>query len=235
MLEPLYRIDIKCPVCENSFKTSKVRPSFKKSLSSESDFFNKYKDINPDFYIVRVCPFCGYSSTENFENRLTGEMLTAFAGKVSANWSQRDFGQERSWDEALQTLKLGLICAQIAEEKDRVIAGLLHHIAWRYRERGDKGQELRFLQFALEAYIKVYELEAENVNNARLMYLIGELNRRVKKYYDAVKWFSRVIHDKKIVDGGMIRASKEQWMLTRQEMIAAKLELPEEMKEDAHP
>lgn len=234
-MEPLYQVNVTCPICENSFTTSKVRPSFKKSASSESDFFNTYKDANPDFYIVRVCPFCGYSNTENFENRLTDKMLATFAGKVSSNWSQRDYGQERSWDEAMQTLKLGLLCAQIAEEKDRIIAGLLHHIAWRYRERGDKEQEMRFLEFALGAYIKVYEREAENVNNARLMYLIGELNRRVKKYYDAVKWFSRVINDKKIVDGGMIRASREQWMLTREEIISARMELPEGMREDPQP
>ncbi|GJM81038.1 hypothetical protein HMSSN139_35340 [Paenibacillus sp. HMSSN-139] len=62
------------------------------------------------------------------------------------------------------------------------------------------------------------------------MYLIGELYRRVGKYNDAVKWFGRVINDKRIVDAAMIRASREQWALLREEMLSGGHELPEEMR-----
>lgn len=65
------------------------------------------------------------------------------------------------------------------------------------------------------------------MNNARLMYLIGELNRRMKHYGEAVKWFGRVINDKRINDAGMIRASREQWIVTREDMLADKVELAE--------
>ncbi|MNR68824.1 hypothetical protein D3C85_1936290 [compost metagenome] len=51
----------------------------------------------------------------------------------------------------------------------------------------------------------------------------------MKNYKDAVKWFGRVINDKKIMDAGMIRASREQWIATREDMLAQQMELPEEM------
>ena len=143
----------------------------------------------------------------------------------------RDYGGERSWEEALQTYKLALICGQIKEEKPRVLAGILHHIAWMYRIKGDKEQENKFLSFALDAYISVYETEQADVNNARLMYMLGELSRRLKKYSDAVKWFSKVINDKRIMDAAMIKACREQWAVTREDMLADQLELPEEMLE----
>jgi hypothetical protein len=79
-------------------------------------------------------------------------------------------------------------------------------------------------------YIRVYEMEGVSLNNARLMFLIGELHRRLEEPYEAVKWFGRVINDKKIIDAAMIRASRMQWQLLREEMIAKKQELPAEMQ-----
>ncbi|MNP41827.1 hypothetical protein D3C76_1355510 [compost metagenome] len=129
----------------------------------------------------------------------------------------------------METYKLALLCAQTIGDKDRIIASLLHHIAWLYRYKGNREQELRFLQFSLESYVRVYENEDPFGNDAKLMYLIGELHRRVGDYNNAVRWFSRVINDKKIMDAAMIRASREQWAVLREEMLNGGHELPEEM------
>lgn len=228
-LEPLFNVTVNCPYCEIQFQTSRVRPSFKKSSKTDTDFCVHYKDINPDFYVVRVCPFCGYSTTENFSDKLGKSQRVDFEVKVKSNWNMRDYTGERTWDEAMQTYKLALICGQINGEKDRVIAGILHHIAWLYREKNEEVQEKRFLRFALNAYIGVFESEGADLNNARLMYLIGELHRRLGEFNEAVKWFGRVINDKRIMDASMIRACREQWATAREEMLEAKIELPEEM------
>ncbi|MNF06766.1 hypothetical protein D3C80_2067870 [compost metagenome] len=50
------------------------------------------------------------------------------------------------------------------------------------------------------------------------MYLIGELNRRIGEFSNAVKWFSRLINDQRIMDAAMIRAAREQWTLLREQM-----------------
>jgi uncharacterized protein (DUF2225 family) len=156
------------------------------------------------------------------------DQKSAFEEKVKDNWSMRDYSGARTWDEAMQTYKLALVCAQMKDEKDRIIAGILHHIAWLYREKEDTEQEMRFLRFALNAYIGVYETEGVSINNAKLMYLIGELYRRLGEFNEAVKWFARVVNDKRIMDASMIKASRDQWTTTREDMIAAKMELPEE-------
>lgn len=49
------------------------------------------------------------------------------------------------------------------------------------------------------------------------MYMIGELNRRLGEYNEAIRWFSLVVQDKKIMDSAMIRASREQWDLVCEE------------------
>ncbi|MEF3309114.1 DUF2225 domain-containing protein [Paenibacillus sp. GYB004] len=230
-LEPLFSINVTCMCCEQPFNTSRVRPSFKKATVTDSDFCIHYKAVNPDYYVVRVCPYCGFSFSESFSESMTAKHKSDYYEKLGRSWNALDLTGERGWNEALQSYKLALLCAQIKGEKDRVIAGLLHHIAWMYRYKGNKEQESRFLQFALDAYVRVYEVEGTDVNNARLMYLIGELNRRLGNYHKAVLWFGRVINDKSIMDAAMIRASREQWVQTREDMLAAQMELPEEMKQ----
>ena len=228
-LEPLYSINVVCCNCEHQFSTSRVRPSFKKAVRTDADFCAYYNNENPDYYVVRVCPKCGFASTEHSTERLSDMQKKQFAEKIGKRWIERDYSGHRDWEIALETYKLALLCAQTIGEKDRIIASLLHHIAWLYRYKGDEEQEQRFLKYCLDSYIRVYELEGVGANNARLLYLIGELNRRTGDYHQAVKWFSRVINDKHIVDSAMIHASREQWGVLRQEMLDKRMELPGEM------
>jgi len=223
-LIPLYSIKVKCCNCEQEFETSRVRPSLKKAVRRDADFCSYYKEENPDYYVVRVCPRCGFASTENSADRLTDVQRKAFKEQIGNRWEPRHFAGHRSWEAALETYKLALLCAQSINDKDRIIASLLHHIAWLYRYKGENEQEQRFLRFSLESYINVYERDGIGGNDARLLYLIGELNRRIGRYSDAVKWFSRLINDQRIMDAAMIRAAREQWSVLRQEMTEAKLD-----------
>lgn len=229
-MEPLYQIKIQCICCEANYQTSRVRPSLKKAFKTDSDFCSYYKTINPDYYVVRICPYCGFAATENFRDMLSDKQKATYYEKLGNQWKYRDYGLERGANEAMECYKLSLLTAQAVGEKDRVIAALLHHIAWLYRYEGKLDQELRFLKFALDTYVQVYEKETDSLSNARLMFLIGELNRRLGDFHQAVRWFWRVIQDKKIVDAVMIRASREQWQNIRAEMTGQGLELPEEMQ-----
>ncbi|GGD76809.1 DUF2225 domain-containing protein [Paenibacillus nasutitermitis] len=217
-MEPLYLTSITCICCEAPYQTSRVRPSFKKASTRDSDFCSYFKNgINPDFYVVRVCPKCGFASTENSAEQLSDAQKRLYYERIGRQWVLRDYGGSRTSEQAMECYKFALICAQVIGDKERVIAGILHHIAWLYRYEGQTEQELRFLRFAHGAYVHVYETESDSLNNAKLMYLIGELHRRLGEPADAVRWFSRVVNDKKIVDASMIRASREQWQLLRNE------------------
>lgn len=219
-VSPYFQVKCDCVQCGVTFQTSRIRPSFRKGVSQDSDFCTHYKDeVNPDYYIIRVCPHCGFAFSENSTKLLTALQKQTFNDKISRHWQKRDYGGERTWQEALETYQLALFCAQIIEESPRIIAGFLHHIAWLYRYKQDVDNEQRFLQHALDAYVQVFEGEAVELNSARLMFLIGELNRRLKNYDEAVRWFSRVVHDKKIMDSAMIKACRDMWAKTREDMV----------------
>ncbi|GFR39326.1 hypothetical protein PRECH8_26220 [Insulibacter thermoxylanivorax] len=218
MVDPLYQVNYTCLQCGKEYVSSKVRPSFRRPYKRDADLCHHYREINPEYYVVRVCKHCGFAATENFTMRISESQRVRFMERIGRQWQGYDYGYERTWEEALKTYKLALLCAQIKEESSRVIASILHHIAWMYRYQGDAEKEKRFLQHALDAYITVYESGEEELNAARLMYIIGELNRRLKNYNEAIRWFSRVINDKRIMDANMIRACREQWAVVKEEM-----------------
>ncbi len=231
MVEPLYLKEVVCQHCEMSYKTSRVRPSFKKPVRRDADFCAYYKDegVNPEYYVVRVCPYCGFATTESFSESMTDAQKLQFQEKIANFWQITEYGGRRTWEEAMKCYKLALLCAQLKQESPRIVSGILHHIAWLYRYKGDHEQESKFLEFALESYIQVYEQEGTDMNDARLMYLIGELSRRLKRYNEAIRWFSRVVNDRKIMDASMIQASREQWQMVREDMRRDKLS-PEEIE-----
>lgn len=218
-VSPYFQVKVDCVQCGSSFQTSRIRPSFRKGVRSDSDFCTHYKDeVNPDYYVIRVCPRCGFAFSENSMKMLSEQQKERFNEQVSSRWETRDYGGQRTWQEALETYQLALFCGQVIEESPRIIAGFLHHIAWLYRYRNDERNEKRFLQYALDAYIQVYEGEAADLNSARLMYLMGELNRRLGNYHEAIRWFSRIVHDKRITDAAMIKASRDMWAKAREDM-----------------
>lgn len=217
-MEPLYTTKKTCPCCESSYQTSRVRPSFKKANNRDTDFRASYvSEINPDYYVVCVCPECGFASTENGVSRMTDAQRKNYYDRIGSRWTKRDFGGQRTQAQAMDCFKLALLCAGVVGEKERVVAGILHHIAWIHRSNGNEQEEQRFLRFALDAYVAVFETEGVSLNNAKLMYIIGELSRRTGDPRGAVRWFSRVVNDKKITDAAMIRASREQWQFIREQ------------------
>jgi hypothetical protein len=78
------------------------------------------------------------------------------------------------------------------------------------------------------SFKKAYKTDTDFCMHYKPTFLIGELNRRLKHDGEALKWFARIINDKKIMDAGIIRASREAWKTVREDMAARNMEIPQE-------
>lgn len=109
----------------------------------------------------------------------------------------------------------------LKKEKHIVTAGLYIRIAWLYRTTDNHDQEMRFLKLALKEYTESYstgDYKGTQVSELRLMYLIGELSRRVGQTQDAVRFFSRVIEkQRQSVEPQIVELAKERWQEMREE------------------
>jgi len=208
----LYTKNYTCPLCSKKFSTQKPRHSRLKLIKEHGDFFKEYESINPSYYLVNVCNHCGYAYTDQFD-KLQPAQKEQLEEKVAENWHPRDYGGIRDDKMALEALKLAILCGQIQGVNYNILCTLLLHTAWIYRELKDDENEKRFLFLAKEYFLKLYQEDSSgDTDIAKLLYLLGELSRRLENYNEAVSWFSKLVSDKKTMDQKLINRAREQWM-----------------------
>jgi uncharacterized protein len=222
-LKPLYDKKVQCPICAFLYSTKKVRSRFIRVEKIESDFFTVYKNegVNPLFYEINVCPNCGYSFSDTYTNTFSANAIAAIKNQITAKWRSRDYSDERSIEQAIETYKLALLSGSLKQEKNINLAGICLRLSWLYRLQNDIVQEKRFMKVSLEKYKSSY-IEANymqtQMTEMRLLYLIGELSRRLGLREEAVKYFSRVIkHPNRLYESKLVEMAREQWYVIREQ------------------
>lgn len=221
--ELLYDKKLECPVCNKEFATKKVRVSRLKLIKRDEDLLSYYEGENPLIYNVFVCPNCGYAATESRFDSVSAREKKILLEEVASKWSRRSYGGERSIDDAIVVYKLALYIGQVLDYDKVELGTLTHSIAWLYRIKGDE-EEIRFLSVTKDLYEYSYYNESlinakgTKMDEIKLAYLLGEINRRLGNKEEAFKWFNGVISNPDIKSNPMLeKMAREQWRLTRNE------------------
>lgn len=190
---------LSCPVCEISFQTTKLKENKKVNIiKKDTDMCTYFSGENPYFYEINVCPFCGFSFSDKFKQKLNSAQINNFTEVFSQQWKQHDYGGQRDANQAIQTYKIALLSGKTIGLKASALASICLRICWLYRLLENREEEKRFMKFAVEFFEKAYEEEElnnddENINPAVLVYLLGELNYRLDNYEQTVRWFNIAI------------------------------------------
>lgn len=212
---PYYDKVITCINCQKSFKTTKIRQSTTKLTTTDSDFKPSYSGINLLYYHVFVCEFCGISFTKDFSTYFPPGTQETIKERICAHWTPHSFNGERNLDQAIQSYQLAIICGEIKKEKHVVLAGLALKTAWLYRDQGKKEWELRFLESARNKYVECYligDYQGTSMTEFKVLYLIGELSRRIGDFSTATKYFSRIIEQQRTsTERRIIQLTKDIW------------------------
>ena len=200
-VSPFYEKKIDCINCKKTFPTLKVRSKNIRVAQSNSDFQPLYGEnqVNALYYNVFVCEHCGFSFTEDFTKYFAPGVQEEIQEQITSKWVHHDFKGERTVLQAIQAYKLAYLCASIKKEKNVLKAGLLLRIAWIYRSLNNTIQEKRFMTMARDQYMESYSNEdytSTQMSDTRVMYMIGELSRRIEDYPNATRFFSHVIESR---------------------------------------
>ncbi|HRS21557.1 MAG TPA: DUF2225 domain-containing protein [Clostridia bacterium] len=220
MNNSLYSKKVVCPICSKQFSSMKAKVNSCKIKKKDEDFCTHYVDLNPMYYEVFVCPSCGYAAPETSLGELTEKEANLLKEAFSGREVGRSFCDQRSLDDAIASYKLAIYTAELRKANASVLAGLCLKLAWLYRFKGDKQEEL-FLEYSLRNYLDAYDKESfpiGNLNEISMMYLLGELSRRLGKLSEAITWFGRAAANPEKKENPMIeKLAREQWALTREQ------------------
>lgn len=218
MNDLLYSKKFTCPICGKQFSSMKAKVSSCKVKKRDEDFCTHYVDLNPMYYDIFVCPYCAYAAPESTFGELTEEEASLLKEAFSGREVGRSFCTERSLDDAIASLKLAIYTAELRRASAGILAGLCLKLAWLYRFKGDKREEL-FLGYALRNYLEAFDKEPlpiGNLNEISLMYLLGEMSRRLGKLNEAITWFGKAAASPERKENPKIeKLAREQWALTR--------------------
>ncbi|VEI08682.1 DUF2225 domain-containing protein [Kurthia zopfii] len=218
-ITPYYDKQITCIHCKNNFNTTKIRKSTVKIVTSDTDFKSNYYSVNPTLYNVFVCEHCGLAFTEDFSNYFPPGTQESLQRRICDHWTKHSFNGERSLNQAIQAYQLAIICGEIKKEKHVVLAGLALRTAWLYREQEKFDWEMRFLESARDEYIECYlhgDYRGTPMTEIRVLYLIGELSRRINDEETAIKHFSKVIEKQRTTnETRIIQMTKDIWQEMR--------------------
>ncbi|MFY0543695.1 DUF2225 domain-containing protein [Brevibacillus sp. H7] len=224
-LSALYDKTCTCRHCHHSFTTKRVRGGSQAIIQRDADFCTYYKEqsLNPILYTVNVCPACGFAFTDQFTQQLLPPVKRLVQEQISSKWTPKEFGYVRSISEAVVCYKLAIYAAELTGEAHSVKAGLSLRLAWLFRFQNDKQQEKRFLHMAVHEYeqsyvFSDYDKGDKEMSEVRILYLIGELMRRVERYDEAVNYFSKALElGRQSIETGILSMARDQWSLAREE------------------
>lgn len=217
----LYDKKVCCPICSISFTTKKVRSRGLQVIERQDDLNVIYKDINPNYYNIWVCPECGYSATENEYENFNPIYKKTFEEKIKSKWNKRSYCDTRSPKEAEETYKLAILIAQLFKKQKSYIGTLCLKLAWIYREEKKENKEIEFLKHALTYLTQSYQeerLDNSSIDEATAAYVVGELNRRLGNYKDAIQWYSRTLEHPDIKNKRQLQIkTRDQWRLAKEQ------------------
>lgn len=221
----LYEKTCLCLHCQTAFSTKRVRSGTLSMERRDSDFCTWFKEqaLNPILYAVSVCPACGFAFTDVFTKKLTPWQTKAVAEQIVAKWTPKDFGSTRQMTEAIASYKLAIYAAELTDQPHSVKAGLYMRLAWLYRFQGNQQEEIRFIGLAVKEYEQSYihsdyAQGDKEMSEVRLLYLIGELYRRLEAYDLAIRYFGKALEFRnRTIENGILRMAQDQWQLAREQ------------------
>jgi uncharacterized protein (DUF2225 family) len=208
MSSALWNKKLSCPFCNAEFETTRLRASSIRVKEKHSDFGSVFEGLSPYFYSITACPNCSIAArNEEFEKFNAGyepklmEVCKKMSGSGGGRHEAFQLG-ELSVEQAVKRHELAITMHKFRAHSDAgELAGLYMHVAWIYRSSGNAEGEKKAMSSAATAYQEFYEKGnklPEKLGEPGILYLIGELNRRIGNVKEGRQYFSRALTSKEL-------------------------------------
>ncbi len=207
--------EVRCPLCSTTYTFYTPKASSYSLVRRDSDHCPYYKDANPIFYAIWVCPTCHFAAYKDDFRQLEMESMTALKEALDSDTLGRAVSfqnPERSLFAVLRSFQLAALCYRIRKFPPELVAGLALRAGWICRYSGELRRELGFLREAQELYQKAFDKgfrRDSQVDDLAVAFLIGELKLRIGDIAGAQKYFMFLAQESDTKDR-LDRAAKDR-------------------------
>lgn len=199
-------VPVSCQCCNHPYKAT-VLTSTNTFGGRTTDFHTRAAGFDPLYFVVSSCTQCGY--TDYSETIIKGEAVPDDI-RAHINAELRPIAQAGKVSKPEQYAFM----ARIFEWKGKPaleIADSYLKAAWLAADGGG-GDEKAYRQKAIAWYQKVLDTPDDRINPLVLMYLVGELSRRIGDTATATRWFDEVIQQagNEPADSGIADLARQQ-------------------------
>lgn len=235
----LLQRNIKCPVCDKSFKDIAMKSGKAKRLEPDEDLRPRQMYIDSLKYGATVCPHCGYAALNRYFTHIASVQMKLIREEVTPTFKPLEPETELrayTYDEAIERHKLSLFNAMAKKARTSEKAYNCLIISWLLRGKAEeigeeqvdeysqcKEEEEAFYWEAYEGLLKAVSSENFPIcgMDANTMdYLLAAMARHYKQYDVASKCLARVLSSstagRKVKD--MALDMKEQLMVEIKKM-----------------
>jgi hypothetical protein len=211
-------IQLSCPVCETEFESTSIASCG--YASKRTDFRPNYWGLNPVPFFYHCCPSCGFCSTSSFFKRKIDNINFKKRMKNIAPLKQDFYDMEIS-----SRIERAMYCLEVMNEYNiinlnelELANNWINAFWWAKTTESQK----RFGKIVLEYFAEAFKKKQVSENGIlQILYLRGEINRRIGNKKEANEFFDQVIElAKKLPDPNNISS------LAKQQKINPKENLP---------
>lgn len=187
-MESLCKKHFRCVFCGKDFNDD-IRVGSDAFPVQDSDFRTHSQGVQAIPHNVHSCPFCGFTD-ELHEEKLQDEERSEILEHLGFHGI---FGKGPQPFTPAQKYELLADIAILRKRSSMEIAQVYLYAAWMAEDEADMEMGRSFRQQAEDYMVKALENhEVDPEKTPLITYLVGELNRRLEKFDEALAWFSRV-------------------------------------------
>lgn len=176
--ECIYDKSYICPVCDAPFKAKAIRKGKARFLGNDFDLKPNYTPIQPDYYDVIVCNICGYAAISLNFDKITYSQQDAVREEISKKYVSQNYPAIYDVDTAISRYLLALENCEAKKAKAGEIAYINLKLAWFYRDKKDKENELKYLEEAYNGFSEAFtneKLPICGLDENTLLYILAAI------------------------------------------------------------
>lgn len=190
--ELLFNTDVKCPVCEQSFRGVRTRTSRLQLAEQKPDFRNVYRNFEPNFFYIWVCPHCLFAYPERLFNRVSTLAIRRAKNAWEANPPSQSFEFEvpRTIQQVITSYYLAMKTFEAIGASPDLWANLWLRLVWIYEDLEEEELALEATRKAKDYFTQAMSTTARSAAGDQQLYMIlGELALRLGDESEAFRNF----------------------------------------------